>query len=213
VRLKNILTTSESNLIGFSVIDTGIGVDKDKQDSIFYAFKQTDGSTSRDYGGTGLGLSISIKFTHLLGGDIYLESEFGKNSIFTLYIPHKTNLNIPKANVIDKEVSKKIFLDNMEVLKQPKSKENTKNIPVHIVSAIDAVSAEKIKDEVDIFLHSQQEVNTGQRSIKKTNINLNGVTTLIVDADMRNTFSLSKLLRQYAMDVTIDTSTEECLEI
>ncbi len=73
--------------LAFVVEDSGIGIAKDKLEVIFQAFRQADGTTSRRFGGTGLGLSIAKELVAMLGGFIKVESQEGRGSVFTLFVP------------------------------------------------------------------------------------------------------------------------------
>ncbi len=79
-----------SRFIEFRVTDTGVGISKDKYETIFEKFHQVDSSETRLYGGVGLGLYIVKNFTELLGGTIDVESEEGKGSTFTVTLPARS---------------------------------------------------------------------------------------------------------------------------
>lgn len=79
---------ADNDRISISVSDTGIGISDDKLTSIFEAFQQADGGTSRQYGGTGLGLSISKELTRMLGGELSVKSKITEGSTFTIIIPN-----------------------------------------------------------------------------------------------------------------------------
>ena len=70
-----------------SIADTGIGISKDHYNLIFQEFRQVSEGLNRSYEGTGLGLALCKKMTELMGGKILVESELGKGSVFTIYLP------------------------------------------------------------------------------------------------------------------------------
>ncbi|MCK5720891.1 MAG: response regulator [Thiomargarita sp.] len=93
----------DGNWVNFCVTDNGIGMTYEQQKKLFSPFTQADSSTTRRYGGTGLGLAITKEFAQMMGGTIWLESEFGYGSTFMLSIPIKIkkspNIELENANI------------------------------------------------------------------------------------------------------------------
>jgi len=87
LKVDAVARTGDEVRLAFSVRDTGIGIPTDKQQLVFEAFSQADGSTTRQYGGTGLGLTISARLAQLIGGKLEVESAPGHGSRFYFDVP------------------------------------------------------------------------------------------------------------------------------
>jgi two-component system, sensor histidine kinase and response regulator len=90
VSVDRVSASNDPLRLKFSVRDTGIGIAKDKLPALFAAFSQADSSTARKYGGSGLGLAIVKRLVNLMQGEVTLESELGKGSVFNFASPFET---------------------------------------------------------------------------------------------------------------------------
>jgi CheY-like chemotaxis protein len=120
-------TLKNNNLeIGFTVSDTGIGIQAEKISSLFKAFSQVDSSTTRKYGGTGLGLAISERLVKLMDGKIKVESKYGEGSSFTFTMRTEAGTKLLQStdepyNMMGLEGKKVLIVDdnqtNLNILK------------------------------------------------------------------------------------------------
>ncbi len=124
----------------FTVTDSGIGIPKDKLESIFSEFEQADSSTTRQYGGTGLGLAIASKLVTLMGGELVVDSEIGKGSQFSFEANFLFDDTFV-AETVEELRSHKVLLVIENQLMRDNLKQTLKQAGVIVAESADAKSA------------------------------------------------------------------------
>jgi signal transduction histidine kinase/HAMP domain-containing protein/ActR/RegA family two-component response regulator len=170
--------------VAFAVTDTGIGITPENLNTIFGAFEQGDGTTSRSYGGTGLGLAICREVAAHLGGTITAESQLGAGSTFALFLPTSYRAG---------QLAGRGWEEAARQDASQRSAGSREPAPARAAS---------INGQASPATHREHNGNHLPASQPGGHHTLRGTKVLIVDDDVRNVFALTSILELYGITVT-----------
>ena len=174
----SVLNSSGRNYAMIRVSDTGIGIAKEDQETIFDEFRQVSEGYNRHFEGAGLGLTIAKKFTEKMGGSISLESQVGKGSIFTVVF------NCENTTALNKQGNHEIAGDNLSTNIEIRKK---------VLVVDDDLATRKI---VELFLRGEIEIESASNSEDASDlINNNTYSLILMDISLGKGISGVELLK------------------
>ncbi len=183
------VNTNEANQLCFCVIDTGIGISKDKHKNVFQVFTQVDGSTTRKYGGTGLGTSISRKLVELMRGTIGFESKEGEGSKFWFKVILK---DCSKEEVENEELN--YFTDKIDLQFPVEEKGQI------LVAEDYAVNQEIVRLHLESFGYEIVMVNNGREALNLCHDRIFDLIILDVQMPEMDGFETARLIRSSSLN-------------
>jgi len=191
--------------IQFDVEDTGIGIPADKQQSVFEAFVQAEGSTARKYGGTGLGLAITRKLSTLLGGNLTVFSQPGMGSIFTLTIEAAGKLSdTPQWNKYDR-------VEKLQA--QPAAKSDTPAVKTTVLLVEDnPVNQQLMKVILSRMGHEVTLAENGQQAVEAAEKTAFDIILMDIQMPVMNGLEATRALRQKGIKTPVIAVTANALK-
>ncbi|MBF0118534.1 MAG: response regulator [Desulfobacterales bacterium] len=181
-----------------SVADTGIGIPKNKFKDIFKSFEQVDGSISREYGGTGLGLTITKSLIELHEGEISVNSELGKGSVFSFTLQMSDEKFEDQSNTIEKVTWLPDVIERKKILKVRRENlidNDLKDIRVLAVDD-DLVNLQVLRNYLSMAGMVVETAHSGLEALEKLNKIRPGLILLDVMMPKMNGYEVCRKIRE-----------------
>jgi signal transduction histidine kinase/CheY-like chemotaxis protein/ligand-binding sensor domain-containing protein len=196
LRVYTIKIENSYSKIRFEVEDTGIGISHDGIKKLFQSFSQVDSSTTRVYGGTGLGLAISKNITHLLGGDIGVDSQVGVGSTFWFWLNFDKSF---KKHLI--ESPKPVITEEKKAEEKAKDEAKEERKLKVLLAEDNPINQKVAKMHLEKLGHSVETANNGKIALEMYTKNDYDLIFMDIQMPIMDGIESTKQIRQFEKDV------------